>query len=59
VHVVAAGESLWTIAAARVAPGADVAPYWARVVDANRQSLRSGNPNLIYPGEVVELPNAG
>lgn len=59
VHVVAAGESLWTIAAARVAPGAEVAPYWARVVDANRQSLRSGNPNLIYPGEVVELPNAG
>lgn len=59
VHVVAAGESLWTIAAVRVAPGADVAPYWARMVEANRATLRSGNPNLIYPGEVVELPSPG
>ena len=57
VHVVAAGESLWTIAAARVAPGTDVAPYWARVVEANRSTLRSGNPNLIYPGEAIALPS--
>ncbi|MGH8986568.1 MAG: hypothetical protein ACRDY6_22235, partial [Acidimicrobiia bacterium] len=56
VHVVAAGESLWTIAGAHVAPGADIAAYWARVVDANRDTLRSGNPNLIYPGEAIALP---
>ncbi|MGH9033301.1 MAG: LysM peptidoglycan-binding domain-containing protein, partial [Acidimicrobiia bacterium] len=59
VHVIAPGESLWTIAAAQVAPEADVAPYWAQVVEANRATLRSGNPNLIYPGEVVELPRPG
>lgn len=65
-HVVATGESLWTIAAAHLAglSGRDraalgdheIAPYWARVVDVNRGALRSGNPDLIYPGEVLELP---
>ena len=35
---------------------ADVAAYWLRVVELNRHRLRSGNPNLVYPGEVVELP---
>ena len=58
VHVVAAGESLWTITAAHVAPDDDVAPYWERVVEANRATLRSGNPNLIYPGEAITLPPA-
>jgi hypothetical protein len=54
-HVVAPGESLWTIAAAH-AGSTEVGSYWARVVEANRAALRSGNPNLIYPGEIVELP---
>jgi hypothetical protein len=35
---------------------ADIAPYWLRVVEINLPRLRSGNPNLVYPGEVVELP---
>jgi hypothetical protein len=26
------------------------------VVEANQGGLRSGDPDLIYPGEVVELP---
>jgi nucleoid-associated protein YgaU len=65
-HVVAAGENLWTIAAAalgsapRSAPGAlsdrAIAPYWASVVAANRPFLRSRDPDLIYPGEVIRLP---
>ena len=60
------GEHLWSIAAGQVAmvtgkspadlSPADVAPYWLRVVELNRHRLRSGNPNLVYPGEVVELP---
>ena len=58
VHLVAAGESLWTIAARRVAPGGDVAAYWARLVETNRATLRSGNPNLIYPGEAIMVPPA-
>jgi hypothetical protein len=26
------------------------------VVEINRPRFRSGNPNLVFPGEVVELP---
>ena len=55
-YVVAPGDSLWTIAANRTA-GDEVDTYWTRLVDANRDTLRSGNPNLIYPGEVLELPS--
>lgn len=65
-HTVTGGEHLWSIAATQVAGAsstapadlspADIAPYWLRVVELNRQRLRSGNPNLVYPGEVVELP---
>ena len=65
-HVVAPGENLWVIAAAQLAGATgrapstlepeEIAPYWHTVCDANRATLRSGNPSLIYPGEVVELP---
>jgi nucleoid-associated protein YgaU len=57
-HVVVAGDNLWAIAAARLGTNraADVAPYWRRVVAVNRPTLRSGDPNLIYPGELVALP---
>jgi nucleoid-associated protein YgaU len=59
-----AGDNLWQIARAEVirAGGADrpadaqIAPYWQRVVEANRSTLRSGDPSLIFPGEVVTLP---
>jgi hypothetical protein len=34
----------------------EVARYWVQVIDLNRARLRSGNPDLIYPGEVVLLP---
>jgi nucleoid-associated protein YgaU len=64
-HVVVAGENLWTIARdhlAKARGGADepttreVAAYWLRVVEANRSRLRSGDPDLIYPGERIVLP---
>ncbi len=65
-HVVAPGEHLWAIAAERVAAASgrtarelradEIAPYWRAVCDANRAGVRSGNVNLIYPGEVVVLP---
>jgi hypothetical protein len=65
-HAVAEGESLWRIARDHLAQtrggGADkpaireVAAYWQRVVEANRLRLRSGDPDLIYPGEQIVLP---
>lgn len=57
--VVEKGDHLWKISARHleeVAPKAKVAPYWREVIDVNTPHLRSGNPDLIYPGEVVELP---
>jgi hypothetical protein len=64
VHVVKPGDNLWQIARAEVIrtgdtdrPGdAQIARYWRRVVAANRTTLRSGDPSLIFPGEVVALP---
>jgi nucleoid-associated protein YgaU len=60
---VRAGDSLWLIARARLtdasgrAPGeTEVANYWRAVIAANRPTLRSGDPSLIYPGEILVLP---
>lgn len=62
-YVVMAGDNLWVIAERRVTAVLDsdtssaaVAGYWRRLIAENRQTLRSGDPNLIYPGEIVTLP---
>jgi hypothetical protein len=64
-HLVRAGDNLWRIARDEVRrasrnPRPDsgaVARYWQRVVAANRATLRSGDPSLIYAGELVTLPD--
>jgi nucleoid-associated protein YgaU len=60
--VVTEGDHLWALAERRVSstlgrPAADheVAPYWRQVVSSNPE-IRSGDPDLIYPGEVIVLP---
>ena len=63
-YVVRAGDNLWRIARAEMArAGGGVLPddegvarYWRRLVAANQATLRSGNPSLIFPGELVTLP---
>jgi hypothetical protein len=62
-HVVMPGDNLWRIAEAElVARGhsnpdiATVAHYWLIVIERNRDALRSHDPNLIYPGETIALP---
>lgn len=59
-----AGDHLWAVAEREVAarigrtPTDDeVAGYWRQVVDANRTTLRSGDPDLVFPGEQVRLPS--
>jgi nucleoid-associated protein YgaU len=57
-HTVAAGESLWSIAADRLAPGAPSARVdraWRHLYDANRSRL-GDDPDLIRPGTVLRLP---
>ncbi len=57
------GDNFWKLAEERLATmlgrnptDSEVAPYWVEVVEANRKSIRSGDPDLIYPGEKVVLP---
>ena len=64
--VVEPGDHLWRISQThldrvlgRVAGSAEVDPYWRAVIEANRARLRSGDPDLIYPGEVITLPTNG
>jgi hypothetical protein len=68
-HPVVRGDNLWTIARNHLAevrnrPTAElsdreIAAYWVMVMKENRGRLRSRDPDLIYPGEVVELPDPG
>jgi hypothetical protein len=63
---VAPGDDLWRLAAARLAAAtnrpratvadAEIARYWVAVCEANRAVVRSGDVNLVYPGEVLVLP---
>ena len=59
--VVAVGDHLWKISSRHLKTAtvetSDVATYWRAVIDLNRDDLRSGNPDLIYPGEVISLPS--
>lgn len=57
--VVEIGDHLWKISARHLdgqAKNGEIAPYWRRVVEVNTPRLRSGDPDLIYPGEIVHLP---
>jgi hypothetical protein len=62
-HVVAPGESFWSIAADRLESlglGTDpsqVAPYCRLLVSSNRDRLPvPGDPDLLFPGDVVAVP---
>jgi hypothetical protein len=60
------GDNLWTIARDHLAKVTrrragdlserEIARYWLDVVDANRAALRSGDPDVIFPGETIKLP---
>jgi len=61
---VVAGDHLWSIAERTVAAmlgrtptEGEVVPYWRSLIDANRATLADpGNPDLLYSGQVLTLP---
>ncbi len=58
-HLVRAGESLWTIAAARLDPNAskaEIARELARIWALNAEAIETGDPDLIRPGQTLRLP---
>jgi hypothetical protein len=61
--VVRDGDNMWELAETRIsaslgkpATDAEIAPYWLAVIGANLSRIRSGDPDLIFPGEVLVLP---
>ncbi len=59
------GDNLWAIcrrhltdALGRRPTNEEIVPYWRRVIELNQPNLISGDPDLIYAGEVIELPPA-
>lgn len=58
IHVVARGESLWTITRAALAAGAsdaEIADAWPLVYEANRNVI-GADPGLIHPGQQLTIP---
>ena len=62
-HVVAPGENLWAIShdtlhaqLERTPSDQEITSYWVALINSNQPNLRSGNPDLIFPGESIELP---
>lgn len=63
VYTVRPGDDLWSISATHVGRRSNGAPteveiraLWRHVIARNRERLRSANPDLIYPGEMILLP---
>ncbi len=66
VVTVAPGDNLWELAAQHLAIAtsrargevgdAEVARYWVAVCERNRATLASGDPNLVFPGELIAFP---
>lgn len=54
VHIVGAGENLWSIAANRSSPGASTQDTVEQIYAANRDVI-GADPNLIMPGQRLEI----
>lgn len=61
--VVQPGDHMWSLAEQRLSlvlgrevSDVEIAPYWLKVVGTNLSRISSGDPDLIFPGEVLLLP---
>lgn len=58
------GDHLWSIAeeilmhrtGRAIVPDHEIARFWHQLIGLNLGSLRSGDPDLIYPGEMLTIP---
>ena len=57
------GDNLWSLSQSvleerlgREPTTDEVTPYWRKVIIDNIAGLASGDPDLIFPGEVIVLP---
>ena len=57
------GDDMWRLAEQRLSAirgrevsDIEIAPYWLKVVATNLASIKSGDPDLIFPGEILVLP---
>ncbi|WP_121255267.1 LysM peptidoglycan-binding domain-containing protein [Nocardioides ferulae] len=60
IHVVRPGDSLWSIAASTLRPGAtdaEIDSYW-RTLHAHNRDVVGADPALIHPGQRLTLPPA-
>jgi hypothetical protein len=65
-HRVVPGDNLWTISRDHImektgktkaqVTEAEIRTYWLKVIDVNRDNIRSHDPHWIFPGEIIELP---
>ena len=62
-YTVRPGDNMWTITASYLAAelgepasNARISEVWRITMDLNRDSIRSGNVDLIFPGEQLTLP---
>jgi LysM repeat protein len=61
-YVVQPGDNLWDIAKAQVATKNDnpsnqqISSYWSTLCQAYMKQFNTQNPNLIYPGQKIQLP---
>lgn len=62
IHLVVPGDNLWRIACRQIRDAVDdpsldqVTTYWLHLIERNIDGLRSGDADLIYPGETIHLP---
>jgi hypothetical protein len=61
--VVRLGDDMWKLAKQRLSAvrgrevsDTELAPYWLKVVATNLATIKSGDPDLIFPGEILLLP---
>ena len=62
-YTVQPGDSMWSVTVAYLShlhgeqpAAAGITRVWREVIDLNRDRIRSGNPDVIFPGEELLLP---